>query len=79
MAVTTSPESTKVAAVVPMGKRIYGFLRSIPTWVLWIMVFIWSIPTRSPFTTPAATRALAVRLHRRFASAYEKAIVSDCT
>ncbi|MEO1061289.1 MAG: carbohydrate ABC transporter permease [Actinomycetota bacterium] len=25
--------------------RIYGFLRSIPTWILWIIVVIWSIPT----------------------------------
>lgn len=56
MAVTTSTESTKVAAVVPMGKRIYGFLRSIPTWVLWIMVFIWSIPTIGLFVNSFRTQ-----------------------
>jgi len=27
------------------GKRIYGVLRSIPAWVLWFLVIIWSLPT----------------------------------
>jgi len=27
------------------GKRIYGVLRTIPTWVLWFLVIIWSLPT----------------------------------
>lgn len=27
------------------GKRIYGALRAIPTWVLWFLVIIWSLPT----------------------------------
>ncbi|MCP3974023.1 MAG: carbohydrate ABC transporter permease [bacterium] len=39
-----------------MGKRIYGFLRSIPTWVLWIMVFIWSIPTIGLFVNSFRTQ-----------------------
>ncbi|HEY3485512.1 MAG TPA: hypothetical protein VGK49_09005, partial [Ilumatobacteraceae bacterium] len=25
--------------------RAYGLLRSIPVWVLWLLVVIWSIPT----------------------------------
>ncbi len=29
----------------PVGERLYGFLRSIPTWVLWFLVILWSIPT----------------------------------
>lgn len=28
-----------------LGKRIYAFLRAIPTWVLWMLVVVWSIPT----------------------------------
>jgi alpha-glucoside transport system permease protein len=40
----------------PLGKRIYGFLRSIPTWVLWILVFIWSIPTLGLFVNSFRTR-----------------------
>lgn len=28
-----------------LGKRIYSFLRAIPTWVLWMLVVVWSIPT----------------------------------
>jgi alpha-glucoside transport system permease protein len=42
---TKTPTPTSTREVKPLGKRIYGFLRSIPTWVLWILVFIWSIPT----------------------------------
>ncbi|MGA1566821.1 MAG: carbohydrate ABC transporter permease, partial [Ilumatobacteraceae bacterium] len=29
--------------------RVYGLLRSIPTWVLWIIVMIWSVPSLSLF------------------------------
>lgn len=25
--------------------RIYGFLRGIPTWILWLLVIVWSVPT----------------------------------
>ena len=27
------------------GGAVYRFLRSIPTWVLWLLVIVWSIPT----------------------------------
>src|SRR5262245_45851384 len=27
------------------GGAIYRFLRSIPTWVLWLLVVVWSVPT----------------------------------
>ena len=27
------------------GGGLYRFLRSIPTWVLWLLVLVWSIPT----------------------------------
>jgi alpha-glucoside transport system permease protein len=29
--------------------RTYGFLKSIPTWTLWIIVLVWSIPTLGLF------------------------------
>ena len=29
--------------------KVYGFLRSIPTWVLWIIVIVWSVPTLGLF------------------------------
>ena len=29
--------------------RLYGLLRSIPTWVLWLIVLIWSLPSVSLF------------------------------
>jgi hypothetical protein len=25
--------------------RIYGIMRSVPVWVLWLLVVVWSIPT----------------------------------
>ncbi len=28
-----------------LGGRVYGFLRAIPTWVLWGLVVLWTIPT----------------------------------
>ncbi|MDH3753384.1 MAG: carbohydrate ABC transporter permease [Acidimicrobiia bacterium] len=28
-----------------VGGVIYGFLRNIPTWVLWLIVMVWSLPT----------------------------------
>jgi alpha-glucoside transport system permease protein len=28
-----------------VGKRIYRFLKAIPTWVLWMLVILWTIPS----------------------------------
>ena len=33
----------------PLGQRIYNFLRAIPTWVLWLLVILWTIPTFALF------------------------------
>ncbi len=41
------PELTSSGPIDRAGKVVYGFLRRIPTWVLWLMVLIWSIPTGS--------------------------------
>ena len=40
----------------PIGKRIYGFLRAIPTWVLWALVILWTIPTFGLFVNSFRTR-----------------------
>ena len=32
-----------------LGKRVYGFLRSIPTWILWVIVLLWTLPSFSLF------------------------------
>ncbi len=58
MTTTTKAPTTSAgpSGAQPLGKRIYGFLRSIPTWVLWIMVFIWSIPTLGLFVNSFRTR-----------------------
>jgi alpha-glucoside transport system permease protein len=29
----------------PAGRRAHRFLAGIPTWILWILVFIWTLPT----------------------------------
>jgi alpha-glucoside transport system permease protein len=40
----------------PIGKRIYGFLRAIPTWILWVLVILWTIPTFGLFVNSFRTR-----------------------
>jgi len=32
-----------------VGKTVYGIIRSIPTWVLWVFVILWTTPTLSLF------------------------------
>lgn len=56
--ITTDEHVDRPSAIDPMhdgrdgsgiGDRIYGFLRGIPTWVLWLVVVIWMLPTFSLF------------------------------
>ena len=44
------------AAQPDLGRRIHGFLSAIPTWVLWIIVGFWSLPTVSLFINSFRTR-----------------------
>ncbi|MBT8201295.1 MAG: carbohydrate ABC transporter permease [Acidimicrobiia bacterium] len=60
---TTTDDTTSLTAATgftagrrPLGKRIYGFLRSFPTWLLWILVVLWTIPTFSLFVNSFRTR-----------------------
>ena len=39
-----------------LGKRTYAFLRSIPTWVLWLLVVLWTIPSLGLFVNSFRTR-----------------------
>lgn len=48
--------SSRLAQRRPLGNRIYSFLRSIPTWVLWVLVIIWTVPTFSLFVNSFRTR-----------------------
>ena len=45
-----------VEAVDRTGKLVYGFLRRIPVWVLWLIVVVWSIPAGSLFVNSFRTR-----------------------
>ena len=38
------------------GAPLYRFLRSIPTWVLWLLVVVWSIPTVGLLVNSVRTR-----------------------
>src|SRR3954453_13208673 len=38
------------------GGALYSFVRSIPTWVLWLLVVIWSIPTVGLLINSVRTR-----------------------
>ena len=35
---------------------VYRFLRSIPTWVLWLIVLVWSVPTVGLLVNSVRTR-----------------------
>ncbi len=48
-----------MAGTTPSGglvDRVYRVLRGIPTWVLWLIVVIWSLPTLSVFVNSFRTR-----------------------
>ncbi len=47
--VTRETRTTRSPVEIGLGKTIYAFLSSIPTWVLWILVILWSIPTLGLF------------------------------
>ncbi len=38
------------------SKGVYRFLRSIPTWVLWLIVLVWSVPTVGLLVNSVRTR-----------------------
>jgi alpha-glucoside transport system permease protein len=40
----------------PLGTRLYRFLRSIPTWLLWLLVSVWTVPTLGLFINSFRTR-----------------------
>jgi alpha-glucoside transport system permease protein len=50
------PTTSALTARRPLGKRIYWFLRGIPTWLLWVLVGLWTIPTFSLFVNSFRTR-----------------------
>jgi len=48
--------SRNANSVDSVGKFVYRLLKAIPTWALWILVIIWSIPTGSLFINSFRTR-----------------------
>jgi alpha-glucoside transport system permease protein len=59
MTATTERTTAGISALTgrrPLGNRIYGWLRSIPTWFLWILVIVWTVPTFSLFVNSFRTR-----------------------
>jgi alpha-glucoside transport system permease protein len=49
-------EAERAARESGLGLRIYRFLRGLPTWVLWALVVVWSIPTLNLFVNSFRTR-----------------------
>ena len=43
------------------GNRLYRFLRSIPTWVLWLLVVVWLTPTLGLLVNSFRSRAVQQR------------------
>jgi alpha-glucoside transport system permease protein len=62
MSITTPVLSDTAPSARPDGgkggiiDRVYNFLKSIPTWVLWILVVVWSIPTLGLFVNSFRNR-----------------------
>ena len=56
MATTRKTTSATGGSVGRVGRLVYGFLRSVPTWVLWLLVLIWTVPTGSLFLNSFRTR-----------------------
>ena len=56
----TKTQDTQISrnanSVDSVGKFVYRLLKAIPTWALWILVIIWSIPTGSLFINSFRTR-----------------------
>ena len=38
------------------GRLVYGLLRAVPAWVLWLLVIVWSVPTGSLLLNSFRTR-----------------------
>ncbi|MFQ5554538.1 MAG: carbohydrate ABC transporter permease [Acidimicrobiia bacterium] len=53
---TTGQTAAQRAREEGLGPRIYGFLRAIPTWILWLLVIIWTIPTFGLLVSSFRTR-----------------------
>jgi len=49
-------EAERAARQSGLGMRIYHFLKAIPTWVLWLLVILWSLPTFGLFVNSFRTR-----------------------
>lgn len=62
MSVTTPVLDDATSSAQPNGRkggavdRSYNFLKSIPTWLLWIIVVVWSIPTLGLFVNSLRDR-----------------------
>ena len=51
----TEPE-WGVQEIRPLSRRVAGFLGTIPTWFLWALVFVWTIPTLGLFINSFRSR-----------------------
>jgi alpha-glucoside transport system permease protein len=49
MTLATSTPSHLADASESRTSRLYNFLAAVPTWILWLLVFIWTLPTFSLF------------------------------
>ncbi len=67
MTVTTESRSVTAGSVDRVGRVVYGFLRALPTWILWLLVFVWSVPSGSLFLNSFRPRD-AQRAHGWWAS-----------
>lgn len=55
-AVTQRPLATTDSRSTGLSSRVYSILSAIPTWILWALVVIWTIPTFGLFVNSFRTR-----------------------
>ena len=50
------PATRRTRPVDRTGRLVYGLLRAVPTWVLWLLVIVWCVPTGSLLLNSFRTR-----------------------
>lgn len=53
---TEAPTPLRSESGGALGKRLYAVLSAVPTWILWLVVVIWSVPTVGLFVNSFRTR-----------------------
>ena len=48
---STTMTGATIAVPAPAGQRLRRMLGAVPTWVMWLIVVLWTVPTFGLFTS----------------------------